>query len=66
LNTLFSFVHLDNPELVLKPIIANIREYAVNRAPKIIITPLGGDVVLYGATALALNPPHILAQGGMR
>jgi len=63
LITVGGSIALNNPELVLKPIIANIGKYTVNRVPKIIITPLGGDVVLYGAIALASNPPRILTQG---
>jgi len=63
LITVGGSIALNNPELVLKPIIANIGRYTANRAPKIIITPLGGDVVLYGVIALASNPPQTLAQG---
>jgi len=48
---------------VLKPIIADIGRYTVNRTPEIILTLPGGDVVLYGAIVLASNPPQILAQG---
>jgi glucokinase len=63
LITVGGSITLNNPELVLKPIIANIGKYTVNRVPEIIVTPLGGDVVLYGSIALASNPPPILASG---
>jgi glucokinase len=50
----------NNPSLILEPIISQIKEYTINRIPEIKITPLGDDIVLYGAIALAMNPPLIL------
>ena len=57
LITVGGSVALYNEDLIIKPIIENIKRYTVNRIPEIKITPLGGDVVLYGAIALAANPP---------
>jgi len=57
LITVGGSVALYNEDLIIKPIIENIKLYTVNRIPEIKITPLGGDVVLYGAIALAANPP---------
>lgn len=57
LITIGGSVALNNEELVLTPIINHVGEYSINRIPKIIITPLKEDIVLYGAIAAALNPP---------
>ena len=46
-------ITLNNPELILNPIKRNVKEYAINRVPCIATTPLGGEVVLYGALVLA-------------
>ena len=46
-------IALNNPELVLNPILENIESHLINRIPEIRITPLGEDVILYGAFALA-------------
>jgi glucokinase len=48
-------VTLNNQELVLKPIRELVPEYAVNRPPPIVVTPLGDDVGLLGALTLALG-----------
>ncbi len=55
LITIGGSVALNNPELILKPIQRHVARHAINRLPEIRITPLGGDVVLYGALALALK-----------
>lgn len=55
LITVGGSVALNNQELILKPILKYIDSYVVNRKPEIIITPLGGDIVLRGALALALG-----------
>jgi len=53
-------IALKNPsELILKPIGDKIEEFLINRKPKILITPLGEDVVIMGAVALAMNPDII-------
>jgi len=53
--TLGGSIALKNPKLVLDPINKYIDKYIINRKPKIILTPLGEDVVLYGAIALAFG-----------
>jgi len=53
-------IALFNRELVINPIVKNLKDYTVNRVPEIVITPLGEDIVLYGAIALAANPPSRL------
>ncbi len=59
---------LRNPRyLVFDPILSYVEKYIINRMPKITITPLGENVVLYGALALAMNPdliPQNLKAGG--
>lgn len=55
LITIGGSVALNNPELVLDPIKRLAPEYVINRFPDVILTPLGGDVVLYGALALSLG-----------
>ncbi|MEM2607564.1 MAG: ROK family protein [Candidatus Bathyarchaeia archaeon] len=51
LITVGGSVTLNNPDLVIEPIKLHIQEHARNRAPEISITPLGEDIVLYGALA---------------
>lgn len=55
LVTIGGGVALNNPELILKPIQRHADNHVINRMPKIMITPLGEDVILYGALALALK-----------
>lgn len=55
LITMGGSVTLNNAELVLEPIIRMAPNYAINRMPRIEITPLGDDVGLYGAVALAFG-----------
>ncbi len=55
LITIGGSVALNNQELILKPILKYIDDYVVNRKPEIVITSLGGDIVLHGALALALG-----------
>ena len=50
-------VTLNNQELVLKPIRELVPQYAVNRPPHIVVTPLGDDVGLLGALTLVLGEP---------
>jgi len=45
-------ITLNHPSLVLDPIIKGVKKYIAVRPPKIMITPLGEDIVLYGAFAL--------------
>ena len=53
LITIGGSVALNNPELIVKPVQRYVARHVINRLPEIMITPLGEDVVLYGALALA-------------
>ena len=53
LITIGGSVALNNPDMILKPILAGIDAHLINRRPEIMITPLGADVVLYGGLAVA-------------
>ena len=55
LITVGGAVALRNPGLILGPIEENIGRHLINRRPRIMITPLGEDAVLYGALALAMR-----------
>lgn len=46
---------LNNKDLVVKPIREYLHEYAVNRIPKIEITQLGYDIVLYGTLVIVFQ-----------
>lgn len=54
LITVGGSVALYNSELILRPIREHVSEYAMNRLPEIKVTPLGEDIVLYGALAIAI------------
>jgi glucokinase len=53
LITVGGTVTLKNKKMILSPIKKHVKEYAINRVPKIMVTPLGEDVGLYGAVAAA-------------
>ena len=55
LVTIGGSIALNNPELILKPILENIGRHLLNRMPRIMITPLGEDVVLYSALSRAIS-----------
>ncbi|MCW3990494.1 MAG: ROK family protein [Candidatus Bathyarchaeota archaeon] len=55
LITIGGSIALNNPELILEPILENIDRHLINRMPRIMITPLGEDVVLYGALSRAMS-----------
>ena len=55
LITIGGSIALRNPELILTPIKENIEKHIINRAPEIMITPLGQDSVILGALALAMQ-----------
>ena len=55
LITIGGAIALNNPKLILRPIKKYVREYAINRIPKIMITPLGEDIVLLGAAAAVFH-----------
>ena len=50
-------VALNAFDLVIGPAAERLAEYAVNALPKVILTPLKEDAVLYGAAAAVINPP---------
>ncbi|MBN1682330.1 ROK family protein [Candidatus Bathyarchaeota archaeon] len=53
LITVGGSIAINNSDLILRPIIQGIDKHLINRKPRIIITPLGEDIILYGALALA-------------
>lgn len=55
LITVGGSVVLHNSEHVLKPVREQVSQYAMNRLPEIKLTPLGEDIVLYGALATAIG-----------
>jgi glucokinase len=55
LITVGGTVTLRNRTMVLSPIKKHVKDYAINRIPKIMVTPLGDDVCTYGAVAAALK-----------
>ena len=55
LITVGGTVTLKNKRMILSPIRKHVGEYAVNRVPRIVITPLGAEVGLYGAVATAMK-----------
>lgn len=55
LITVGGTVMLKNKKMVLHPITKHVKDYVINRIPKIMVTPLGDDVGLYGAIATALT-----------
>jgi glucokinase len=55
LITVGGTVTLKNKKLVLSPIKKYVKNYALNRLPKIMVTPLGEDVGMYGAVATVLK-----------
>ncbi|MFB0569671.1 MAG: ROK family protein [Nitrososphaeria archaeon] len=57
LITVGGTVALMNDDLILQPIRKNLERFSINRVPDIMITPLGEDIVLYGAIAMVFHPP---------
>ena len=55
LITVGGTVALKNEELILPPIRKHVKNYAVNRLPKIIITPLGENIGIYGGISIVLK-----------
>ena len=55
--TIGGTVALKNKDLMLEPIKRYVSDYAINKIPKILISPLGEDVILYGAIAMAFKFP---------
>ena len=55
LITVGGSVTLNNKKLVLTPIKKHVKNYAINRIPKIVITPLEENIGLYGAIAAVIK-----------
>ena len=55
LITVGGTVALKNEELILPPIRKYVKNYAVNRLPKIIVTPLGENIGIYGGISIVLK-----------
>ncbi|MBS7620342.1 ROK family protein [Candidatus Bathyarchaeota archaeon] len=55
LITVGGSIAIENPDLILKPILSQVSRHVINRLPKIRITLLLRDTVLYGALALAMQ-----------
>ena len=59
LITIGGSIALNNETLILPYIEKNISKLLINRKPTISLTPLGDEIVLYGAIALAMHPEYI-------
>ena len=55
LITVGGSVTLNNKKLVLTPIKKQVKNYTINRIPKIVTTPLEEDIGLYGAIAAVIK-----------
>ena len=55
LVTIGGTVTLKNKKMIMSPIKEHVKDYIINRLPKIMVTPLGDDIGLYGAVATAMN-----------
>ncbi len=60
--TIGGSVFLNNKDILLEPLRNGVKKHLVTEPPRIEATPLGGDIVLYGALALAINPPEELLK----
>lgn len=55
LITVGGSVTLNNIDLIIEPIKRYICDHSRNRTPQIKVTPLGGDIVLFGALAMVFH-----------
>jgi glucokinase len=55
LITVGGSIALYNPNLILEPIKKYIDKHLLNKKPRIIITPLGDEIVLYGALSKSMK-----------
>ncbi len=55
LITIGGSIALNNQEEILDPIKRYVKDYSINRVPKIMMTPLKGDIILAGAIAFILD-----------
>lgn len=53
--TIGGSVALNNKDILIEPLEKRVRKYLINRPPRIMPTPLGENVVLLGALAIALG-----------
>ncbi|ABN70603.1 glucokinase [Staphylothermus marinus F1] len=60
--TIGGSIYLYNQDILKEPIIRKALKHLVTEPPIIDTTPLGGDIVLYGALATAINPPEDLLR----
>jgi glucokinase len=63
LITVGGSVALKNEKLIMGPLKRHLKDHVFNRPAKIMITPLGNDVGLYGAATTVFNPPEELKRG---
>ncbi|MEM4867113.1 MAG: ROK family protein, partial [Sulfolobales archaeon] len=59
--TIGGSIALRNPGF-FKLIEGKIGKYAINRVPRVLLTPLGDDAVLVGAAMVAINTPPNLVR----
>jgi len=62
LITVGGAITLNNTALVIDPIRQHVEEHTRNRVPDIIITPLGEDIVLFGALATVFHHSEVLKE----
>jgi glucokinase len=62
LVTIGGGVALNNPRMILPPIVAHLPEYAINTPPLVRLTPLRDDAGLLGALSVAFDPALIGEQ----
>ncbi|MCD6301403.1 MAG: ROK family protein [Staphylothermus sp.] len=60
--TIGGSVYLNNIDILREPMIRYAKKNAVTEMPRIETTPLGEDIVLYGALAVAIKPPAELLR----
>lgn len=58
LITVGGSIAINNRDLIIDPIKRHIGKHSRNRVPEIMITPLGEDIILYGALAMVLRWSH--------
>jgi len=66
LITVGGAITLNSTTLVIAPIRQHVEEHTRNRVPEIIVTPLGEDVVLYGALATVFYHSNFLKEPSNR
>ncbi|MCD6428548.1 MAG: ROK family protein [Desulfurococcales archaeon] len=59
--TLGGSVAINNTDFI-DQVVGNVHKYAINRLPKIMVTPLGSNIVLIGAAYLVLKTPEELLR----